>query len=233
MAFVTGPGGLDEASVKAALGRTLPGFMVPSRILHLEKIPLTVNGKVDKRNLPAVELGSPVAIVAPRNQGEDRLRQLYAEVLGLSESLVGVETSFLAMGGHSLKAVALLSAIDRQLGVQLRLASFLAASSIAEVARELDQQQPQADRIVSVGRTSDGLALPLTSSQGRIFAVQQLATWSTAYNIPSAWAARRGRRFGSGSRRRSPRWFRGTIRCGRPFRSSMACPFSVSPRRPR
>ena len=128
----------DEAQLQAALARTLPPYMVPSRIVQLDAIPLTSNGKVDKRRLPQVELGTTAAIVEPRTPTERTLRPLYAEVLGLPEVAIGVETNFVALGGHSLKAALLLSAIFRLFGVQLRLAKFLVASSITEIAAEID-----------------------------------------------------------------------------------------------
>ena len=187
VAFITGPGTEDETRLQSDLARTLPPYMVPSRIVRLAEIPLTSNGKVDKRRLPAVELLSTASVVLPRTSTEHILRPLYAEVLGVSESVIGVETNFVALGGHSLKAAMLLSAIYRQLGVQLRLATFLQASSIANVADEIDihlTPESAARPFVKVARDVE---LPLTSSQSRILAVQQLATWSTAYNIPITW----------------------------------------------
>jgi tyrocidine synthetase-3 len=185
--FVMGSGDHDEAALQAELGKTLPPYMVPTRIVRLEQMPLTANGKVDKRLLPAVELGTIGTIVEPRTPTEKLLRPLYAEVLGIAEDLIGVETNFVALGGHSLKAVVLLSAIYRQLSVQLRLASFLEASSIAKVAAEIDARQEFEEPPSSFARVPRGSELALTSSQSRILAVQQLASWSTAYNIPIAW----------------------------------------------
>jgi tyrocidine synthetase-3 len=187
VAFITGTDADDETRIQSDLARTLPPYMVPTRIVRLEQIPLTSNGKVDKRKLPAVELLTTTSIVEPRTETERILRPLYAEVLGISENVIGVETNFVALGGHSLKAAMLLSAIYRKLGIQIRLATFLQASSIANVADELELHLTPESRARPFMKVARDVELPLTSAQSRILAVQQLATWSTAYNIPIAW----------------------------------------------
>ncbi|HEY1552228.1 MAG TPA: amino acid adenylation domain-containing protein, partial [Kofleriaceae bacterium] len=173
-----------EGDLKLALGDSLPAYMVPSRIVKIDRIPLTANGKVDKHKLPVVEVdNAPVA--EPRDAREAELRELYAEVLGRPAAAISVDRSFLELGGHSLKAAALLSAIFKRTGLQLKLAEFLAHSSIAEVAPKL---ATTATATAHVWPTAPhGQALALTSAQLRIYAVHQLSTWSTAYNIPFAW----------------------------------------------
>ncbi len=188
VAFINGEPG-SEAARKEELGRTLPAYMVPSRIVELSEIPLTANGKVDKRKLPPVELEA-VEIILPKTKTESELRTIYASVLGIPEELVGTTATFLDLGGHSLKAAVLLSAIYRERGFDLKLSQFLAASSIVDVAVVLEEAEKGPDSRIHFPRAEEGVALPLTSSQSRIFAVQQLATWSTAYNIPFAWELR-------------------------------------------
>ncbi len=186
VAFITGSSTDDEEARKAELRRRVPLHMIPGRIIQLEEIPRTANGKVDKRRLPTVELDTG-AVVAPRTETEAELRAIYAQVLGVPEASVGVTMSFLELGGHSLKAAALLSAIFRAKGLQLRLTSFLEASSVVAVARAVDAEQARA-RVDEAWETAPAdRAIPLTSSQSRMFAVHQLASWSTAYNIASAW----------------------------------------------
>src|SRR5207244_1790145 len=76
--FVTGA---EETALKAQLAKTLPAYMVPTRIVAIGEIPLTANGKVDKRRLPEVALDT-IVIVDPRSATERLVRDLYAEVLG-------------------------------------------------------------------------------------------------------------------------------------------------------
>ena len=189
VAFVTAASGVStesEEDRKAALAQTLPAYMVPSRIVELAEIPMTANGKVDKRRLPDVELEA-AAVSPPATSTETELREVYARVLGLQAESISVEASFLSLGGHSLKAAVLLSAIYQEQGLQLRLATFLEASSVRDVARVIDAEATGPASVVRWEPAPPDRALPLTSSQSRIFAVNQLSTWSTAYNIPFAW----------------------------------------------
>ena len=173
----------DEAELKAALARTLPAYMVPARIVEVPEIPLTANGKVDKRKLPDVAL-EEVEIIPPRDAAETQLRELYADVLGRPAATISIHASFLELGGHSLKAAVLLSALYQKRGVQVRFAQFLAASSVSELAALIASEQRGAGP--SWDRAPEGPLRP-TSSQLRIYAVHQLSSWSTAYNIPFAW----------------------------------------------
>ncbi|HEX7700663.1 MAG TPA: amino acid adenylation domain-containing protein, partial [Kofleriaceae bacterium] len=182
IAFVTATA-FDEPAVKTELGRTLPAYMVPARIVVLPEIPLTANGKVDKRRLPEVELEA-LEIVAPRDAVETELRELFADVLGRPAATISIHTSFLELGGHSLKAAVLLSALYQRRGIQLRFAQFLAASSVAELAAVIANETRHDSPVWE--HAPDG-PLALTSSQLRMYAVNQLSTWSTAYNIPFAW----------------------------------------------
>ena len=182
IAFVTALD-FDEPAVKTELGRTLPAYMVPARIVPLPEIPLTANGKVDKRRLPEVEVEA-IEVVPPRDAVETELRELFADVLGRPAATISIHASFLELGGHSLKAAVLLSALYQRRGIQLRFAQFLAASSVAELAAVIATETRHAAPVWE--RAPDG-PLALTSSQLRMYAVNQLSTWSTAYNIPFAW----------------------------------------------
>jgi tyrocidine synthetase-3 len=175
----------SEGTLKGALGQALPAYMIPSRIVHIAEMPVTANGKVDKRALPPVDVET-APVVEPRDARERELRDLYAEVLGRAAATISVEASFMSLGGHSLKAAGVLSAIYKRYGIQLKFSEFLDRSSVAEVALVLATRSADAGDI-TWERAPEGQALPLTSSQQRIFAVHQLSTWSTAYNIPFAW----------------------------------------------
>ncbi|MGV0719052.1 AMP-binding protein, partial [Mycolicibacterium sp. XJ662] len=95
VAYVTG--GADPVEVRAAVGQRLPGYMVPAAVVVLEALPLTVNGKLDKRALPAPEFAEADTYRAPTNPAEDLLAGIYAQVLGLPR--VGVDDSFFDLGG--------------------------------------------------------------------------------------------------------------------------------------
>ena len=112
---------LDVAELRAAAQRALPDYMVPSAIVVLDQLPLTANGKIDRKALPAPNMAAASAdrYVAPRNAREETLCRIWAEVLGLDR--VGVEDNFFELGGHSLLAVNLVERLRSEaLAVDVR-----------------------------------------------------------------------------------------------------------------
>ncbi|MGV0582110.1 phosphopantetheine-binding protein, partial [Mycolicibacterium elephantis] len=93
-------GSADPVEVRAVLAARLPDYMVPAAVVAVEAMPLTVNGKLDKRALPAPEYQNVEAYRAPSDAVEQILADIYAQVLGLDR--VGVDESFFELGGDSI-----------------------------------------------------------------------------------------------------------------------------------
>ncbi|WP_365731752.1 amino acid adenylation domain-containing protein [Ramlibacter sp.] len=102
---------LQPAALRAGLAQTLPDYMVPAQVVVLARMPLTPNGKIDRRALPAPEVQDEEGYVAPRTPLEHALAALWAEVLQLPR--VGIHDNFFALGGHSLLAVQLIERMRR------------------------------------------------------------------------------------------------------------------------
>ena len=128
---------LDPAVLREACGRVLPGYMVPATVMVLDALPLTTNGKLDRRALPAPEYaaGDGGAPASPREQA---LCELFAQVLGLDQ--VGVEDSFFDLGGHSLLAAVLVARLADRLGIKVSLRTFMTNSSVRAIDGCLDRQ---------------------------------------------------------------------------------------------
>ncbi|MGH2507141.1 MAG: non-ribosomal peptide synthetase, partial [Ktedonobacteraceae bacterium] len=133
---------VSDREWRAYLSQRLPEYMVPSVFQRLDVLPVTSNGKIDRRSLPIPERGlSAVEYVAPRTLVEAQLGQIWAEVLDLER--VGVLDNFFAIGGHSLLAVQVLARMRVELRKNLPLGSFFKTQTIAEMASFLGETQPQ------------------------------------------------------------------------------------------
>ncbi|QSQ19871.1 amino acid adenylation domain-containing protein [Pyxidicoccus parkwayensis] len=185
--YVEQPGqSLSVSQVRESMKGGLPEFMVPSAFVKLPALPLTANGKVDRKALPAPEAEGLSAGVAsaPRTAMEETVAGIWAPLLGLER--VGVEDNFFTLGGHSLLATRVMSRLREVLGrdVPVRLlfesptVAALAERLEGTVAREVGLKAPPL-----VPATRQG-ALPLSFAQQRLWFLRQLDTEGYAYNLP-------------------------------------------------
>jgi amino acid adenylation domain-containing protein len=141
--------------IRDALRATLPDYMVPAAFVTLDRMPLTGTGKVDRRALAAPGRGgSRRAAVAPRDELERQVAQVWAEALGGGGS--DVEENFFEAGGNSLLAVRIVAAIRRRLGVEIPVAAVFREPTIAGLARLLGGATPAASPLVLL-RPGQGL----------------------------------------------------------------------------
>ncbi|MFF0091755.1 amino acid adenylation domain-containing protein [Streptomyces canus] len=151
-------------AVRAQLADRLPAYMLPAALIALEALPLNANGKVDRRALPAPDAAEAAddGYAAPRTVTEERIAEVWAQVLGLER--VGVEDGFFEIGGHSIRAVALVGAL-RSAGFDIGVRDVFEHRTVAELAEFLTGRPARTEVDVPVERfaligDADRAALP-------------------------------------------------------------------------
>ncbi|MEG0967987.1 MAG: thioesterase domain-containing protein, partial [Pseudomonas sp.] len=158
------------------LGQSLPEYMVPSQWLALERMPLSPNGKLERKALPAFEAQAQEDYVEPQGDLEQTLAAIWAQVLGVTR--VGRTDNFFELGGHSLLSLTLLDRIRRSLGVEVALSRFMSDPTLAGLARNL-QGQDDASATLLVPLAGDARRNPqlfcFHPSYGSVYCYQPLA----------------------------------------------------------
>ncbi|HYG08743.1 MAG TPA: amino acid adenylation domain-containing protein, partial [Pyrinomonadaceae bacterium] len=174
---------IDSEQLQRYAEERLPGYMVPVGWREVEQMPLTANGKIDRRALSGAEVERRREYVAARSETEARIAEIWAEVLGVER--VGVEESFFELGGHSLLATQAVSRMREVLGVEVALRWMFESPTVARLAVRIEaaletEHESAASQISRVSREAE---LPMSFGQERLWFLHQLETQSSAYNM--------------------------------------------------
>ncbi|WP_326829867.1 amino acid adenylation domain-containing protein [Streptosporangium sp. NBC_01810] len=177
VAYVVGQ--VEPDALQAHVATLLPDYMVPAVFMILDALPLTSNGKLDRKALPAPDFTTPASGRAPRNPREEALCSVFAEVLDVDS--VGIDDSFFDLGGHSLLAVRLISRIRGALGVELSVRDVFDAPTVAGLVGRMGDEGRSRPVLVAGPRPGE---LPLSFGQRRLWFLNLLEGASATYNIP-------------------------------------------------
>ena len=179
---------LTVSVLRSFLKEKLPEYMVPSAIVILEGLPLTSNGKLDRRALPAPDLHSQLSdkYVAPRNSIEEILSGIWAQVLKVER--VGIHDNFFELGGHSLLATQIISRIPEACGTSLPLRSLFKSPTVAQLSEVIASELQTGSSLVlpAILPVSSKQDIPLSWAQERLWFLHHLEGESGAYTIPFA-----------------------------------------------
>ncbi|HKG81116.1 MAG TPA: AMP-binding protein, partial [Pyrinomonadaceae bacterium] len=190
VAYLIGNGTKAPATIlRQHLLQRLPEWMAPNLFVELEKWPMTPNGKIDRKALPAPDGMRPEIedlYVAPRTAQEEILAGIWQQLLGVAQ--VSIHDNFFTLGGHSLLATQLVSRLREAFAVEMSLRQLFEGPTIAELAQRIEETRqtdsyPLAPPLLSVSRDQ---RLPLSFAQQRLWFIDQLEAGSAFYNIPAA-----------------------------------------------
>ncbi|MCK4261450.1 MAG: AMP-binding protein, partial [Halanaerobiales bacterium] len=183
-AYIVSDMELNVSELKDFLAKRLPDYMIPAYIVQLEQLPLTSNGKVDKKALPEPDniLHMDKEYVEPRNEIETKLAQIWSDVLGKEK--IGINDNFFELGGHSLKATDVVSKVYKEFGADISLREIFINPTIKELAKCISKVEKEIYSSIHVLKERD--YYPVSSAQRRLYILDQLENANTSYNIPGA-----------------------------------------------
>lgn len=184
-AYYVASSDLSPGELRSQLAAELPAYMIPSYFVRLEQMPLTPNGKLDRRALPAPEssVQSGEAYLAPRTAVEAQMVLIWQDILGVTR--VGVRDNFFEIGGHSLRATVLVSRIHKELGCSISLREVFQSPTVESLAQLVKKHIPT--MYESIPQAAESEAYPVSSAQKRLYVLRQMDGGELSYNMPGVF----------------------------------------------
>ncbi|WP_245176762.1 non-ribosomal peptide synthetase, partial [Flavobacterium aquidurense] len=183
VAYYVSQDNIDKSDLRHFLQKELPEYMIPNFYVALDKVPLTPNGKVDRKALPGISESDIIrrAYVSPVSDHEIKLAVIWQDVLKVDQ--VGITDNFFELGGHSLIMVQVINHIFKELGKSLSFRDFFSNPTIEGLCGKL-----QESGYVPIPKAAAAVSYRLTSSQNRLWLLSQFEGGSLAYNMSTAVA---------------------------------------------
>ncbi|HLP45065.1 MAG TPA: condensation domain-containing protein, partial [Candidatus Kapabacteria bacterium] len=180
---------LESSSLREFLAQELPDYMIPSYFVQLEKIPLTSNGKIDRNRLPEPGLHcTNKSYASPENEMQKKLAGIWQEVLLGNEvhnkkTAISIDDNFFELGGHSLNATVIMAKIHKIFNVKVPLVEMFRHPTIRELAKIIEKSNKE--KYAEIEAVEKKEYYLLSSSQKRLYFLQQLDLNSIGYNMPT------------------------------------------------
>jgi amino acid adenylation domain-containing protein/thioester reductase-like protein/non-ribosomal peptide synthase protein (TIGR01720 family) len=170
--------------IRSLLKGTLPDYMTPQFIIKIGVIPLTPNGKIDRKSLPApgASLIKKEEFVAPKTETEKKMAGIWEDVLGLKT--IGTTNNFFELGGHSLKAALLQSRMQKEFGVTIALKDIFDHPNIFELSGIVEKSSA---KVAHIGLAPEMQYYPASPAQKRIMLLSRMEKNGMTYNIPTVF----------------------------------------------
>ncbi|NIM12784.1 MAG: amino acid adenylation domain-containing protein [Candidatus Aminicenantes bacterium] len=181
-AYVVARREISSSQLREFLSRDLSEYMIPAHFIQLEAIPLTVNGKIDRKALPVPEMERVGTYTPPGNEVERKVVEIWSEILGIEANAISIKANFFELGGHSLKAAALSAHLHKILGVNVPLGKIFQNPTVQELAAFINKAEKE--KYTAIEPVEKKEYYPMSSAQKRLYVLQELEPGNTTYNIP-------------------------------------------------
>ncbi len=170
--------------VARELSEQVPHYMIPKRLVEVKEIPVTANGKLNKKKLLAsLSQADASEDVFAKNETERRLLALWNQALNTEE--IAVNTNFFHLGGHSIKALKLINLIESTFGKKLALKTVFTKPTVQLLARELEACSTELKTVIAPAPQQE--SYPLSHAQKRLWMLHELSNSKSAYNVPKVF----------------------------------------------
>lgn len=176
---------LTVSELREYLSAELPEYMIPSYFIRVNDIPITINGKVDRKALIKEKdiLRDNKKYINPRNEIEEKLQKIWNEILGIEK--ISMNENFFELGGHSLNAMSLLTKIHKEFNVEIPIKQLFISSTIEELGKYIESAEE--NPYSNIEKIGEKEYYETSSAQKRMYMLQQFDKDSTAYNIPAVF----------------------------------------------
>ena len=174
----------EPNELRAFLSGRLPDYLIPMYFIRMDRLPVTPNGKIDRRALPLPELNTDARYTPPTNKTEEKLTAIWSDVLAMDRKEIGIDHDFFRMGGHSLKAAILIAKIHKELDAKLSLGQIFNHPTIRELALHIHETREQGERFTAIEPAEKKEYYPISSAQKRMYVLQRINPRSKDYNLP-------------------------------------------------
>ncbi|MDW3192234.1 MAG: amino acid adenylation domain-containing protein [Cytophagales bacterium] len=173
---------VEAATLRGHLSARLPEYMLPTYYVHMSSFPVTANGKLDRKALPDPEIGVGEDYMAPSNETEQQLVQVWSEILELDADKISVTKSFFELGGNSLKAMVLVNRLSQVLDLSVPVKDLFTYQDIRSLSNHLMSLTAQTHVAIPGVPMQEYYAT--SSAQQRMYFLQAFDRGSLAYNMP-------------------------------------------------
>ena len=166
--------------VRDQLVRLLPDYMIPAYMKQIDVIPITKNGKLNKRALPEIEARTEKEYVPPRTEVEEKICIIFEDILDVHQ--VGIKDSFFELGGHSLRATRLVNRIEAETGVRIILKEMFLNPTVEALAELVDRAE--GIPYTAIPKAEEKEYYEMSSTQRRIYLITEMDSEAVTYNMP-------------------------------------------------